>query len=306
MQRPGTRIILTVLGVCALASFAGAQKPIEDWTRLDRVGTKLRPIPPTVAETYKGDGFTREIVLVQWRPLDPIYLYIIRPNGVKRSAAGLYLYSYPQDALRFLDNEYCKRVARTGIAAIGFESALTGERYRMRPMREWFVSELQESLACSVHDVSYIIDYLSTRPDINASRIGMFGMGSGATIAVLAASVDRRIKAIDLINPWADWPSWMKTAAIVDKQDRQRFAAKPFLAKIAKFDPITVLPTLKIPVRMNLVGGDPNLPDSIQGKLANRISAKGKVNEFGDGGDFYRATSGGKLFEWLARTLIQR
>ena len=74
---------------------------------------------------------------------------------------------------------------------------MDGHRYHDRPMRQWFVSELQEAVVKSVHDVQMILNYLSTRGDLDLNRIGMFGQGSGGTIAILVASVDPRIKAIN-------------------------------------------------------------------------------------------------------------
>jgi hypothetical protein len=52
-------------------------------------------------------------------------------------------------------------------------SALNGHRYTYRPMKQWFVSELQEALGSSVHDVQMILNYLSTRDDLDMSRVGM-------------------------------------------------------------------------------------------------------------------------------------
>ena len=62
--------------------------------------------------------------------------------------------------------------------------ALTGQRYHDRPMKEWFVSELRESLATSAHDVQMVLNYLASRGDVDMNRVGMFGDGSGASIAI--------------------------------------------------------------------------------------------------------------------------
>jgi len=73
-------------------------------------------------------------------------------------------------------------------------------------MKEWFVSDLEHSLVGTTHDVQMVINYLASRGDFDMSRIGIFGEGSGGTIALLAASVDARIKAVDVLDPWGDWP----------------------------------------------------------------------------------------------------
>src|SRR5580693_1507287 len=125
--------------------------------------SNLRASAPLLGEKDNYSDFTRELLQVQWRSGDPIYLYVILPKGVKNPPVILYLYSYPSDTDTFVDQDFCKLVTKNGFAAIGFVSALTGHRYHDRPMREWFISELRESLVSSVHDVQMILNYLATR-----------------------------------------------------------------------------------------------------------------------------------------------
>jgi len=47
-----------------------------------------------------------------------------------------------------------------------------------------------------VGDVYSAVDYLTTLPDVDANRIGVVGICAGGGMAVKAASVDRRIKAV--------------------------------------------------------------------------------------------------------------
>jgi dienelactone hydrolase len=69
-------------------------------------------------------------------------------------------------------------------------------------MNQWFVRELQESLAKSSHDVQMVLDYLAQRGDVDTGHAGIFGVGAGGTITVMAASADSRIKALDIVDPW--------------------------------------------------------------------------------------------------------
>lgn len=46
------------------------------------------------------------------------------------------------------------------------------------------------------HDVSTVIDYLMSRKDVQAGKIGLFGTSMGAAIALQAAAIDHRIAAI--------------------------------------------------------------------------------------------------------------
>ena len=180
---------------------------VEDWTDLTLAHSKLHPEPPVVGEKVDTPRFTRELLQVQWRQGDPLDLYIIKPKGVANPPVVLYLYSYPSDTNRFRDDRYCERLTAGGVAAVGFVSALTGHRYQNRPMKQWFVSELQESLATSVHDVQMILSFLATRDDLDLNKVGMFGAGSGGTIAILAASVDPRSRPSTYLIPGATGPT---------------------------------------------------------------------------------------------------
>ena len=231
---------------------AGAKTPslqgaddIEDWNVLALAPGSLHARAPLFGEKAVFPTYTRELVELQWRTGDPIDLYIIRPANVDKPPVVLLLYGYPSDTDRFRDDDYCKALAKRGFAAVGFVSALTGHRYHNRPMKEWFVSELPEALGKSVHDVQMILNYLSTRDDLDMKRVGMYGQGSGGTIAILSASVDARIKALDVLDPWGDWPDWMASSAQIPEDERPDYLTPQFLETAAPFDPVRWMPALR-------------------------------------------------------------
>ena len=261
--------------------------PFEDFTSL-KLNTShlavLRPLPGGHQETAT---FTRDLVRLQWRDNDAIDLYIIRPVGVKNPPVALYLYSFPSTTERFRDDNYCRRVVAQGAAAVGFVSALTGPRFINRPMKQWFISELQESLAASVHDVR---------------RVGMYGQGSGGAIAILAASADSRIQALDLLSPWGDWPDWLAEAPIIPPSERAALSAPEFLRKVENMDPIRVFPALKgIPIRLQYVADAPDL------KAPSKIEAAApggtEIIHYRSPAEFIYGSAGGRTFEWLAARL---
>jgi len=273
---------------------------IESWTNLSLQGSELVPDTPFVGEKDDLPQFTRELIQVKWRAGDPIDLYVIKPKGVVKPGVVLYLYSYPSETERFRDDRYCTRVTKDGFAAIGFVSALTGHRYQDRPMKEWFISELQEALATSVHDVQMVLNYLGTRDDLDMSRVGMFGAGSGGTIAILAATVEPRIKAIDLLDPWGDWPDWMPKSALIPEEERARYVTPEFLKKIAPLDPAILLPQLKSQqVRLQHVMDDDVTPKEAKAKIESAAGSSTQLVRYEDTRQLFMATSGGRLFEWL-------
>lgn len=216
----------------------------EDWTTPVLRRGELQPVQPLIAWTDVHFDYVSQLVQVQWRAADPIDLYVIRPKGVVSPPIILWLYGYPSETDLFKDETFQKLATKDGFAAVGFLSALTGHRFHDRPMSTWFVSELQESLATSAHDVQMVLDYLSTRSDLDVNRVGLFGQGSGGTIGILATAVDPRIKVLDVLDPWGDWPDWMPKSTLVPEAERQYLTRPGFLEAVAPLDPLLWLPHL--------------------------------------------------------------
>lgn len=272
---------------------------VEDWSSPSLAGSDLVPQRPTFGEKDVQPGFIRELLQVQWRMGDPIDLYIIRPRYVPKPPVVIYLYSYPSETARFRDNDYCARITSGGVAAIGFVSALTGQRYSMRPMKEWFVSELQESLGKSVHDVQMMLNFLSTRDDLDTNNAGIFGTGSGGTIAILAAAVDPRIKAIDVLDPWGDWPDWMASSKIIPENERPNYVKPEFLKKVAPLDPVQWLPKVTAHIRIQEVADDTVTPTVAKERIESAAPATAKIVRYDTTYHFYQASAAGRLFQWV-------
>ncbi len=273
----------------------------EDWSSLAIGVSKLTPQTPVFGQTDQGDGFTRTLVQLQWRPGDPLDLYVILPKGVTKPPVVLYLYGYKEDTDRFKDNRWCERVTSGGVAAVGFVSALSGHRFHDRPMKQWFVSELQESVGSTVHDVHFILDYLAQRGDVDMNRVGMFGQSSGGTVALLAAAADPRIKVVDALDPWGDWPVWLaKSPVLQDDASHTNFTSAEFLKKVAPLDPVKWLPTLtSTQVRIQQVKDNETTPHACQEALTKAAPKQAEVVEFDHVRQLAAAEGGGGLFDWV-------
>jgi hypothetical protein len=274
----------------------------EDWSSLSIKNTDLHSIKPLLGNStdLPQNPFVRELYQVQWRPDDPMDLYVIRPRKIQKPPVVLYLYSFPWDTERFRDATWCTKVTAGGYAAVGFVSALTGHRFHDRPMKEWFVSQLQESLGKSVHDVQMILNYLETREDVDMTRVGMFGTGSGGTIAILAAAADPRIKAIDVLDPWGDWRDWLAKSSLVHDDERAKFLDPAFLAGVSNLDPVRWLPKLTSErIRIQDTADNTEDPLVVQNALEAVAPQNAEINRFGDGAALVRLESGGALFQWM-------
>jgi hypothetical protein len=244
--------------------------------------------------------FTREVVRVQWRIGDPIDLYIVKPVGVKKPPVILYLFDYPAETDRYLNAEFCRLLTKQGFAAVGFVGAMTGQRYHDRPMKEWFVSELRESLATSAHDVQMILNYLAKREDVDMDRVGIFSEGSGAAIAILAAAVDPRIKSLDLVDPWGDWPDWIAKSTRVPESERPGFLKPEWLAAVAPLDPVKWLPGLKTQrIRLQFVKNLSSTPPDVQSKIELAAPSNAQIVHYDDLPAFRNAMAGGKAYDWI-------
>jgi hypothetical protein len=276
----------------------------EDWSRMPVDRKVLRPfLTGLVMSRTETANYTSELVRLQWRPADPIDIWVIKPHGVQKPRVALYLYSYPSNIDRFREDSWCMAATRNGLAAVGFVSALTGDRFRGRPMREWFVPELQESIGSSVHDVQLIIDYLGRRGDLSVDKVGMFGQGSGGTIAILSAASDPRIRAVDALNPWGDWSDWLKSSPVLPDSLRASLLTPAFLKSASAVEPVAYLPALKDrALRVQQIMDYPNTPAEARDKIAAAVPAD-ELIRFKDRTAHAEAWKTFGLSGWLANQL---
>jgi hypothetical protein len=300
----------------AAAQFQPASPPIadpadrrfdgvkEDWTSPALKSSNLQPAPPLSAYINAYDGYTVELLQVQWRFGDPLDLYVMKPKGVAKPPVILYLYGYPAGTDRFKDETFQKAVTKDGFAAVGFVSALTGHRYHDRPMRKWFISELQECLATSAHDVQMVLDYLATRNDLDMSRVGMFTQGSGASIGIFVSGVDPRIKVLDALDPWGDWPTWMATSPFVPEDERTEYVKPEFLRKMAALEPVEWLPEIQAKkFRLQDAVFEPNTPKAAKEKLRAAVPGNATVVIYKTPEEFNAVVRGNKELDWIQHEL---
>ncbi len=104
-----------------------------------------------------------------------------------------------QDMLRLL-----REFAGKGFVAVAFDGRYHGERtkagkgsaeYQEAIVRAWRESREHPFFYDTVWDVMRLLDYLETRDDVDAKRIGLMGISKGGIETYLAAAVDTRIAA---------------------------------------------------------------------------------------------------------------
>lgn len=279
--------------------------PEEDLNSLSLPPGGLIAAEPLSGGVKETQDYISELYRMQWRNGDPIDVFVIRPKGVSRPPVAIYLYGFPVDPDRFRNDEFCKTVTRGGVAAIGFNPALTAERYHDLPMRQWFIGQLHDSIVKTVHDVQMIVNYAQSRPDLDGRRIGIFGQGSGATIAGLAATVDPRLQAVDLLDPWGDWPAWMAESKLVPEQERPGFLTLGFLMPLDPLDPVHWLPSLKgRSLKLDDVAYENETPATAKARMNAVLPSGALLVRYLTRSDFEKnAIEDGRLVSWLKEQL---
>jgi cephalosporin-C deacetylase-like acetyl esterase len=275
-----------------------ARKPAGDSSPISPVPGDLKIQEALVGEHDDYPTFTRDMIQLTWRTGDPIHLFLILPKGQPKPPVILYLYSYPSDNDRFIDDDFCKFLAQGGVAAAGFVSALTGQRYHNRPMKQWFISELPEAVGNSVEDVHMMLNFLAARGDVDMTRVGMFGEGSGAAIAILAAAADPRIKALDLVDPWGDWPDWLAKSSLVPDGERADYVKPEFLKQVAPLDPVGWFGQVKLPVRLQYLSDPAVTPPAARARITAAAPKQTIVIPQSEAVAQYKAAKL-KFFDWI-------
>lgn len=80
--------------------------------------------------------------------------------------------------------------------------------------------------AKEAEDLRSVLDYVSTRPDVEAEKIGALGFSMGAAATILTAAHDDRIKAVVDDSGWSDVDHWLRpTVRAVFLHPTDRFSA---------------------------------------------------------------------------------
>jgi hypothetical protein len=136
------------------------------------------------------------------------------------------------------------------------------------------------------------------------NRVGMFGQGSGATIAILASAVDPRIKVLDVLDPWGDWPRWMATSEFVPKEERTEYMKPEFLKRVAPLETLDWLPRIQArKFRFQQLVFDLDTPVPIKEKLRAAVHAGTPVVLYKTLDEFKAAFPYSTNLDWMKQEL---
>ena len=173
------------------------------------------PLNPRVTGTVEGDGFRIEKIIFESRPRHYVtanlYLPLNRPAG--RTAAVLFLSGHHNTAKVVPEYQnVCQTLVRAGLVVLAQDPVGQGERLsyfepdtKNNPVgigtrdHDYAAAQgrfLGDTLAgYMLHDAMRGIDYLISRPEVDAARIGVTGNSGGGTQTSLVMLADPRVAA---------------------------------------------------------------------------------------------------------------
>jgi hypothetical protein len=201
-----------------LSSFQDFQEKrrLELWGLLGDLPARKKP-EARLLSMEKQDGFTLEHLELDLNGIEKVPALLLVPDKVKSPAPGLlYLHwhggDYPVGKQELLKGTrvlppYAPVCAEKGIVALAIDSWCFGERMPYpeegkRGEEDTFKRMLwkgQVLYGMMMLDEWQAVNYLVSRPEVDPSRIGSFGISMGSTKSWWLAALDPRIKCcIDL------------------------------------------------------------------------------------------------------------
>lgn len=180
---------------------------------LGELPARDRPIRSRVHDEVDCGTYTVQRLGLDLNGIEEVPAYFAVPKGARgRLPTVLYNHAHGGDYVLGKDEllqgrkallapAYAAALTAEGYAVLCIDTWLFGER-RGRSESELFKEMLWEGRVLwgmMVYDSLRAIDYLTTRPDVDANRLGTLGLSMGSTMAWWVAALDTRVKVcVDL------------------------------------------------------------------------------------------------------------
>lgn len=175
------------------------------------------PLDPRIEESIEGDGFRREKLTYQVEPGERVPAYLLVPSGVDRSrpAPGICVWHQHNGAYDVGKLEPAglggSPMHQTGVAlaregyvvlcpdAAGFGERQTGKLRGAQLERFLFLRYVVNGKCLAwknILDMRRAVDYLVSRSEVQADRLGCYGHSMGSTHTYLLGPWENRLKVL--------------------------------------------------------------------------------------------------------------
>lgn len=178
------------------------------------------PLRVRIAAPLDMGDYLIENVIFESRPGFPVTANVYRPKAAspgKRAAILCPIGHYLTAGKRAGDVQArCIKLARMGFLVMTYDAIGQGERMvsgNIHHEAGYALLPLGETIAgWMVWDSMRAIDYLLTREDVDASRIGLTGNSGGGLNTLFTAALDDRVRAAVVVGFTFEFNNWLKYA----------------------------------------------------------------------------------------------
>ncbi len=192
------------------------QRREELWSLLGDLPPRNRPITAKLLRTEPGEGYTLEHLELDLNGLEAVPALLLIPDKRADKAPGLiYIHAhggtYPVGKEELLRGRavlpaYAPVCAEKGIVTLAIDSWCFSERQHKEDGSRGEMDAFKEMLwrgrvlwGMMMYDEVQAVNYLTSRAEVDPSRIGAFGLSMGSTKAWWLAALDPRVKlCVDL------------------------------------------------------------------------------------------------------------
>ncbi len=168
---------------------------------------KRTPLNPKIVGTLRGEGYHIEKLIYESQPRHYVTALLYLPDTKPPFPAVLVPCGHSRDG-KVSYQHVCILLAKYGIAALCYDPIGQGERYQLLDEngKPRFKSTTEHTLlgaACillgrntatyRIWDGVRSLDYLASREDIDATRIGVTGCSGGGTLTSYLMAIDQRV-----------------------------------------------------------------------------------------------------------------
>jgi dienelactone hydrolase len=179
------------------------------------------PLAPVKLEVREFPGYVREKVKFVSRPGVSVLAYVLRPKDITGPLASVVCvpgHGRGVDAIVGIgtdgedhsgepeyEAEFALQAVERGLAVVAIEPMAFGHRRDPAARQRGDESQCEPVAGAAlllgetmigwrVWDVMRTLDYIETRPDLDARRVGCVGISGGGTCALFTAALDERIR----------------------------------------------------------------------------------------------------------------
>jgi hypothetical protein len=177
-------------------------------------------------ETAARDGYVVERLELELEGAGPVRAFLTRPPAVDGPRpAILYGHSHGDrydigasellDGRSYLLRPFGPLLARAGYVTLCMDMPTFGDRQAVTESAAtkahiWYGTSL---IGQMLSEQAAALTYLASRPDVDAGRIGAFGISLGSTLAYWHAALDARIRAVAHLCCYADYATLVELGA---------------------------------------------------------------------------------------------